>query len=181
MHSRRSIYTRDKPVSYWAVRRVIANWYSAIHRVLVTPPNPTATPIPTDFTHRDPQSHINLAENEGKDGKVDVHRHPELKRKVYSALAQGDEGELSISLPPGCIVRGLGDNVQRKYSYAFTYNILTLQLKFHRPQLIKTRRIQKSRKNRKSRKRLHRIHRILPQLLYSWSSPLRSHLKVSRL
>ncbi|TIB98529.1 hypothetical protein E3Q18_02027 [Wallemia mellicola] len=99
-------------VSYWAIRRVIANWYSAIHRVLVTPPNPTATPIPTDFTHRDPQSHINLAENEGKDGKVDVHRHPELKRKVYSALAQGDEGELSISLPPGCIVRGLGDNVQ---------------------------------------------------------------------
>ncbi|KAI9462278.1 hypothetical protein BJY52DRAFT_1203123 [Lactarius psammicola] len=29
----------------------------------------------------------------------DVHTHPELKRKIYSALAEGDEGELSIAIP----------------------------------------------------------------------------------
>lgn len=29
----------------------------------------------------------------------DVHTHPELKRKLYSALAEGDEGELSIAIP----------------------------------------------------------------------------------
>lgn len=29
----------------------------------------------------------------------DCHSHPELKRRVYSAFAEGDEGELSISIP----------------------------------------------------------------------------------
>lgn len=29
----------------------------------------------------------------------DCHRHPELKRKVYSALQESDEGELSIAIP----------------------------------------------------------------------------------
>jgi transcription initiation factor TFIID subunit 2 len=29
----------------------------------------------------------------------DCHRHPELKRKVYSALQESDEGELSIVIP----------------------------------------------------------------------------------
>ncbi|KAI0304611.1 hypothetical protein BC826DRAFT_1088837 [Russula brevipes] len=29
----------------------------------------------------------------------DVHTHPELKRKLYSALAEADEGELSIAIP----------------------------------------------------------------------------------
>ena len=84
--------------------------YLDIHRVLVTPPLPQATPIQSDFVHDDPQSNINLTEREGKDGKIDVHRHPELKRKVYSALAQGDEGELSITLPKGCILRSNDEN-----------------------------------------------------------------------
>lgn len=88
--------------------------HTDIHRVLVTPPNAQATPVQADFNHYDPQSHIGLAEREGKDGKVDVHRHPELKRKVYSALSEGDEGELSIVLPPGCIMRDVGDDVQSK-------------------------------------------------------------------
>ncbi|KAG6813996.1 hypothetical protein H0H92_004489 [Tricholoma furcatifolium] len=29
----------------------------------------------------------------------DCHRHPELKRKLYSALQEGDEGELAIAIP----------------------------------------------------------------------------------
>jgi transcription initiation factor TFIID subunit 2 len=40
----------------------------------------------------------------------DVHTHPELKRKLYSALAEGDEGELSISIPEGT-VRPSGQSV----------------------------------------------------------------------
>lgn len=29
----------------------------------------------------------------------DCHRHPELKRKLYAALQEGDEGELAIAIP----------------------------------------------------------------------------------
>jgi transcription initiation factor TFIID subunit 2 len=29
----------------------------------------------------------------------DCHKHPELKRKVYSALQESDEGDLSIAIP----------------------------------------------------------------------------------
>lgn len=32
-------------------------------------------------------------------GINDCHKHPELKRKLFSALAECDEGELAISLP----------------------------------------------------------------------------------
>lgn len=30
---------------------------------------------------------------------TDFHIYPEVKRKFYSALAEGDEGELAISIP----------------------------------------------------------------------------------
>jgi hypothetical protein len=49
-----------------------------------------------DFTHNDPLSNITIgAPNEAPD----CHRHPELKRKIYSALQEGDEGELGITIP----------------------------------------------------------------------------------
>jgi transcription initiation factor TFIID subunit 2 len=48
---------------------------------------------PADFTHHDPLSTINISSPQ------DCHNHPELKRKVYSALTECDEGELSIALP----------------------------------------------------------------------------------
>ena len=49
-----------------------------------------------DFSHNDPLSNITIgASNEAPD----CHRHPELKRKIYSALQEGDEGELGITLP----------------------------------------------------------------------------------
>jgi transcription initiation factor TFIID subunit 2 len=35
----------------------------------------------------------------------DCHRHPELKRKVYSALQESDEGELSIVIPKEVALR----------------------------------------------------------------------------
>ncbi|KZT27583.1 hypothetical protein NEOLEDRAFT_1130581 [Neolentinus lepideus HHB14362 ss-1] len=46
-----------------------------------------------DFIHQDPLSSLSISDPR------DVHNHPELKRKVYSALAEGDEGELSIAIP----------------------------------------------------------------------------------
>jgi transcription initiation factor TFIID subunit 2 len=46
-----------------------------------------------DFVHHDPLAHINISNPQ------DCHTYPELKRKIYSALAEGDEGELSIAIP----------------------------------------------------------------------------------
>jgi len=49
-----------------------------------------------DFAHHDPLANIsmgNAAESQ------DCHRHPELKRKIYSALQECDEGELAIAIP----------------------------------------------------------------------------------
>ncbi|PPQ63820.1 hypothetical protein CVT24_009770, partial [Panaeolus cyanescens] len=51
---------------------------------------------PADFTHHDPLANINMG---GPSEAADCHRHPELKRKVYSALQESDEGELSIAIP----------------------------------------------------------------------------------
>ncbi|GLB35736.1 putative peptidase family M1 domain [Lyophyllum shimeji] len=49
-----------------------------------------------DFTHVDPLTNITMgATTEAQD----CHRHPELKRKLYSALQEGDEGELAIAIP----------------------------------------------------------------------------------
>ncbi|KAF8910047.1 TATA-binding protein associated factor Taf2 [Gymnopilus junonius] len=38
----------------------------------------------------------------------DCHRHPELKRKIYSALQESDEGELSIAIPAEVAVKPSG-------------------------------------------------------------------------
>jgi len=52
---------------------------------------------PADFAHLDPLNNISMG---GQSEAQDCHRHPELKRKIYSALQESDEGELSISIPP---------------------------------------------------------------------------------
>lgn len=59
---------------------------TAIHSV-------TVASHQAEFIHHDPLAHI------GVSNPQDCHHHPELKRKVYSALAEGDEGELSIAIP----------------------------------------------------------------------------------
>ncbi|TFY68605.1 hypothetical protein EVJ58_g911 [Rhodofomes roseus] len=53
----------------------------------------TVASHPADFVYHDPLTNLNISNPQ------DVHVHPELKRKVYSALAEGDEGELSIAIP----------------------------------------------------------------------------------
>lgn len=62
---------------------------SAIHNV-------TVGGHQADFVHHDAIANISMgASNEAHD----CHRHPELKRKVYSALQESDEGELSVTIP----------------------------------------------------------------------------------
>ncbi|KXN88910.1 Transcription initiation factor TFIID subunit 2, partial [Leucoagaricus sp. SymC.cos] len=49
-----------------------------------------------DFVHHDALANISMgSSNEAHD----CHRHPELKRKIYSALQESDEGELSVAIP----------------------------------------------------------------------------------
>lgn len=49
---------------------------------------------PAEFVHYDPVVNLNVSD------PTDFHTYPEVKRKYYSALAEGDEGELSIAIPP---------------------------------------------------------------------------------
>lgn len=46
-----------------------------------------------EFVQYDPLANLAISNAQ------DVHTHPELKRKLYSALAEADEGELSIAIP----------------------------------------------------------------------------------
>ena len=46
-----------------------------------------------EFVQYDPLANLAISNPQ------DVHTHPELKRKLYSALAEADEGELSIAIP----------------------------------------------------------------------------------
>ena len=64
----------------------------AIHSVTVASQS-------VDFVHQDPLAHLSVS------NASDCHTHAELKRKVYSALAEGDEGELSIAVPKDVIIR----------------------------------------------------------------------------
>ncbi|KAJ7150184.1 hypothetical protein C8R46DRAFT_1008308 [Mycena filopes] len=75
----------------------------------------TVASIPTEFIHHDPLAHISVgAPNE----PLDCHRHPELKRKLYSALQESDEGELSIAIPPEVALKYSGNSVKPAVSEA---------------------------------------------------------------
>ncbi|KAJ7508635.1 hypothetical protein B0H11DRAFT_37054 [Mycena galericulata] len=68
----------------------------------------TVANLPADFTHHDPLSNISVgAPNE----PLDCHRHPELKRKLYSALQESDEGELSIAIPLEVALKHSGHSI----------------------------------------------------------------------
>lgn len=47
-----------------------------------------------EFLHHDPIASLNLA------NPTDFHSYPEYKRKLFSALAECDDGELAIAVPP---------------------------------------------------------------------------------
>ena len=44
-----------------------------------------------EFSHNDPLTSMTITK--------DCHAHPELKRKLYAALTEGEEGELAIGIP----------------------------------------------------------------------------------
>lgn len=67
----------------------------AIHAV-------TVASLPAEFVHNDPLSNLHISK------PSDCHTHPELKRQIYSALAEGDEGELSIAIPKEVVVKQSG-------------------------------------------------------------------------
>ncbi|KAI0692979.1 hypothetical protein BC835DRAFT_1276761 [Cytidiella melzeri] len=79
----------------------------AIHSV-------TVASQPVDFVHHDPVANLSVS------NPSDCHTHAELKRKVYSALAEGDEGELSISIPKEMIIRQAGNSAAGFASEAAT-------------------------------------------------------------
>ncbi|CAK5264367.1 unnamed protein product [Mycena citricolor] len=56
----------------------------------------TVANLKADFIHHDPLANLSVG-NPGE--PLDCHRHPELKRKLYSALQESEEGELSIAVP----------------------------------------------------------------------------------
>ncbi|KAJ3487118.1 hypothetical protein NLI96_g3752 [Meripilus lineatus] len=60
----------------------------------------TVASHPAEFVHSDPLSNLSVS--------PDCHNHSELKRKIYSALAESDEGELSIAIPKEVSVRQSG-------------------------------------------------------------------------
>ncbi|TFL06150.1 hypothetical protein BDV98DRAFT_558917 [Pterulicium gracile] len=57
----------------------------------------TVANIDAEFAYHDPVSNLTVGASDPKD----CHNHPEIKRKLYSALQESDEGELSIAIPPG--------------------------------------------------------------------------------
>ena len=59
----------------------------------------TVASYPAEFVHYDAVANLNVS------NPSDCHRFSELKRKLYSALAEGDEGELSIAIPKEVPIR----------------------------------------------------------------------------
>ncbi|KAK7063812.1 transcription initiation factor TFIID subunit 2 [Favolaschia claudopus] len=68
----------------------------------------TVANIPAEFTHYDPLANLSTGPSTEP---LDCHRHPELKRKLYSALQESDEGELSISIPLEVALKQSGQSV----------------------------------------------------------------------
>ncbi|TRM61550.1 hypothetical protein BD626DRAFT_570752 [Schizophyllum amplum] len=57
-----------------------------------------------EFVHNDYLANLSLP----GENNADPHRHAELKRKLYSALQESDEGELSIAIPTQVSLRSSG-------------------------------------------------------------------------
>ncbi|KAG9096358.1 hypothetical protein FRC06_008750 [Ceratobasidium sp. 370] len=65
-----------------------------IHNVSVAAA-PGAETTKADFIHHDPTQAVTVSD------ATDVHLYPELKRRLFAAAAEADEGELSIAIPTG--------------------------------------------------------------------------------
>ena len=75
---------------------------------------------PAEFVHYDAVANLNVS------NPSDCHRFSELKRKLYSALAEGDEGELSIAIPKEVPIRLVPkENRGHGYRDSVSYSSLT--------------------------------------------------------
>lgn len=59
----------------------------------------TVASYTAEFIHHDAVANLNVSD------PTNFHIYPEVKRKLYSALAEGDEGELAIAIPPHVSVK----------------------------------------------------------------------------
>jgi len=90
LHSRQCSKSHEVPCDVLLRENVLA-----VHSV-------TVASHPADFVYNDPLANLSISNSQ------DVHLHPELKRRVYSALAEGEEGELSIAIPKEVSLRQSG-------------------------------------------------------------------------
>ncbi|KAF8580130.1 hypothetical protein K439DRAFT_1648275 [Ramaria rubella] len=67
--------------------------------------NVTVASHPAEFVQFDPVANMNVSD------PTDFHVYPEVKRRFYSALAEGDDGELAISIPHQVSVKQSSSNV----------------------------------------------------------------------
>lgn len=61
--------------------------------------------------HYDPVVNLNVSD------PTDFHTYPEVKRKLYSALAEGDEGELAIAVPHQVLIKQVCRDVRLHQLY----------------------------------------------------------------
>lgn len=99
----------------WCVSRP----FLRARRLVLTPAIPVISAVAVnthqaDFLHHDSLSHLSVS---GNDTPPDCHRHPELKRKVYSAMQDGSNGELSIALPKEVVVKQAEKPTFNGYSF----------------------------------------------------------------
>ena len=73
-----------------------------------------------EFVHHDPLSSLHTSKSD------DCHTHPELKRKLFSALAEGDEGELSIGIPKEIVIKPSGNTAAGIASEGASVRLLAL-------------------------------------------------------
>jgi hypothetical protein len=91
------------PSSFEAMRcaspLLLDRWASLTNHRTAVIQSITVASYPAEFVHYDAVANLNVS------NPSDCHRFSELKRKLYSALAEGDEGELSIAIPKEVPIR----------------------------------------------------------------------------
>ena len=93
----------DHPPSFeamwYASPLLFHSWSSLSNHPSAVIQSVTVASYPAEFVHCDAVANLNVS------NPSDCHRFSELKRKLYSALAEGDEGELSIAMPKEVPIR----------------------------------------------------------------------------
>ena len=84
---------------WYASPALLHHWISLTNHLSAVIQSVTVASYPTEFVHYDAVANLNVS------NPSDCHRFSELKRKLYSALAEGDEGELSIAIPKEVPIR----------------------------------------------------------------------------